>query len=364
MVPVFAQISSAVTLLLPHTVYSLQVLQAFFSTMFGHLCSSFQLVAYCLLVLPSLVSSHPYISTNTVSRGVVLVHQTKDHFHAALHRSVHDIRRRSQEGQRMEGLSSGQHGPPSSPRPGTVSRIDDSPPQRGAGRVSPAHIPPIPPRPGRVNRVEASPSQMEAGRLSPLNSPPGSPRAGTVAHSEITPAQEEAGRLLASSHGSSSSLVSSSSHASTGSHASSGSHASASSSDSPPPGIINRLGTQRAAQIRRMCAPVAQLWNPPGMSEDDKTLRKMCCKFFTGFYIITAAGPVFTEISPKLGAGMYMTGGVLGIHGMQDLFKLMATRPSEPTPSPPPSRVKRRRSINGWRMKELSELSFVSPYEH
>lgn len=80
--------------------------------MFGQYCSSFQLVAYCLLVLLSLVSSHPHVSTDTVLRGLLFAHQTKGHLHAELQESVHDKRRRSQGGQRMEGLSSSPHAPP------------------------------------------------------------------------------------------------------------------------------------------------------------------------------------------------------------------------------------------------------------
>lgn len=266
----------------------------------------------------------------------------------------------------MEGLSSSPHAPPSSPRPGPrpMRRSDDSSPQRAAGRVSPPHIQQqIPHRPGRVTRVDASPSQTEAGRLSPLNSPPSSPRASSAAHSEITPAQDEAERLLASPHGSSNSLAPSSLHASSGSHASPGSPALSSSSDSPRPGILNRLGTQRAAQIRRICAPVKPFWNPPGMSENERTIRKMCCKFFAGLCAITAAAPLSTEVSPTLGAGMYLTGGVLGIHGMHDAFKSVALSHSEHTPSPPSSLAKRGRNVKGRRMKEPSERSLLFQYK-
>lgn len=168
---------------------------------------SFQILAYFLLVLPSLVSSHWQVAADAQPRWVVLAHPANANFHNGLQEPVHEKRQRSQEEQSMEGLSSSSRAAFSSPRRGRTfeSEIQPYPPQEGAGRpLSNSYTPSNPPRTGTITYSEISPHPLQEGaerHSFHSQTPPGPPRRERTFHSEISPHSPEqgAGRPLPNS---------------------------------------------------------------------------------------------------------------------------------------------------------------------
>jgi hypothetical protein len=298
--------------------------------MFGH-SNPMQFLIYFLLVLPSLASPQPpqagneQIAINTRPRRVA--HQSNDRYP--------DNRRRSQDGQNMDGLSSSPRASPSPPK------SKNSHPQQDIARpLGSSSPPPWPPRPGTFPHAEISPVEDGAIRLpgtinteiQPVGADtarppyaPSSPRQrGTLKISQMTPAEVMAGAPSRPSSPPPHQAITISEITPVDDPAA-GNSPPVSPHSPPPQQHAFEIDTpQRQSAMRRRCAAIVHAFNTGGMTEEEKSGAAFCCRFLLGACMIGGGAGARNSF----GAGVAVGGAV---QWAEALLKLGSPKPKENT---------------------------------
>lgn len=330
-----------------------------------------QFLIYFLLVLPSLAFPQPpqagneQIAINTRPRRVA--HQFNDRYP--------DNRRRSQDGQNMDGLSSSPRASPSPPK------LKNSHPQQDIARPSGSSSPPPwPPRPGTFPHAEISPVVDGAIRLpgtinteiQPVGADtarppyaPSSPRQwGTLKPSQMTPAEVMAGAPSRPSSPPPHQAITISEITPVDDPAAGNSPPVVLTPHSPPPQqhAFEIDTPQRQSAMRRRCAAIVHAFNTGDMTEEEKSGAAFCCRFLLGACMIGGGAGARNSF----GAGIAVGGAVQWAEALQKLAfpkpkkntETSATHTATPTatsalgspiaPGHPEEPLTRRR---GWKQK-------------
>ena len=268
----------------------------------------------------------------------------------------------------MDGLMSSPRAPPSpsGPRMTIHSEISPAPLQMDGGRPSRSlYASAKPPRRVRFAQTEITPAEDEAPTPLPGSyASSSSPVMGRFANprttqSKIIPADDETDMLLPSPRGTStpprrgriahSVITPAEDKAPTPSPP----HTPP---DTPRAGPIDQLRSSvppSEAENRSICARARHLFTSSNLTKEQRLMRNSCCKMFAAMCMLGAGGVVGTEVNYKVGLGLMIVGGAVGISATSDAF---FRPPNAPGPQGPTNLVKRRRNLHGGRrMERISE---------